>query len=158
MSYNEQEWRDRGWMADAIREAQTAQKGGQRPFGCVIVNAANELLGFGGGSEREFDPAHHSEIEAIQLACVQLPGPRYLTGCTLYSTHEPCAMCCGAINHAKISRVVFGSYRRNLPGMFRPYKQSLGQRLGDTSHPPEIVGGVRNEECCKLFWDETKHA
>jgi tRNA(adenine34) deaminase len=140
---------DSFWMRTAIHLAKLAAERGERPFGCVIVEDATQLhLGVGAGSETPTDPTQHSEIDAIKLACKARN--RLLRGCTLYSTHEPCLMCTGAILHAKVSRVVWGSSRANLPLLFR--KLNVGvSRFVDTSHPPEVVMGVLSEECIALF-------
>lgn len=146
-------WRDAEYMAEAIKWAKHAQDCGQRPFGCVIVDSAGLLAG-ACGSERLDDPTWHSEVEAIRLA-TSLRGV-LLHECTLYSTHEPCIMCCGAINHAKISRVVWGSQRADMPDLFRtrlPGTHPLAL-LRDTSHPPEIAIGVLRDECVALFDQE----
>lgn len=128
------------------------------PFGCLIV-ADDHVFARAGGTGNHGDPTAHSEMQAIQYATefAHSNGHDLLKGFTLYSTHEPCAMCCGAINHAKISRVVWGSYRDDLPALFR-HKMPAELLLGDTSHPPQITGGVLRQECIDLFnnipkWD-----
>jgi tRNA(adenine34) deaminase len=121
-----------------------------RPFGCVIVDEGGAVIAYAEGSERYDDPTWHSETEAIRIACRKRGG--LLHDCTLYSTHEPCLMCCGAILHSKVSRVVFGSRREDLPDLFRvrPYLTAR-HLLADTSHPPEVVEGVCRDECIALF-------
>jgi tRNA(adenine34) deaminase len=149
---------DSTYMEIAVDHAQAAQMDGDRPFGCVVADDLGTIVGVGKGSEREWDPTRHSEIAAIQEACLHRGG--LLQGCTLYSTHEPCVMCIGAINHAKLSRVVFGSWRCDLPQLFRTRGTftSAVALLSDTSHPPEIVSGVLRKECIKLFDEEVKEA
>lgn len=146
---------DQSWMTAALVLADKAKQAGMRPFGCIIV-AGRTPLGTASGSETPTDPTRHSEILAIQQACESRGG--LLLGTTLYSTHEPCVMCCGAIMHAKISRVVFGSYRADLPDLFR--QRSNGTHpsalLCDTSVPVKLTGGVLREQCIALFDDERR--
>lgn len=143
------------FMMLAILEARNAQENGEAPFGCIIVNPENRIIGKASGTHTPLDPIRHSEVVAIQQACLRSRGRpeadgALLHGCTIYSTHEPCAMCCGAINHAKLSTVVFGSYRSDLPTLFRPYSWPVVRRLSDTSHPPQVVIALR-EDCVRLF-------
>lgn len=150
-AFRSQEEADRFWMQRAIGEAEFALESNERPFGCVIVQNG-VTIARGRGSETRTDPTRHSEIVAIHQACYRIGG--LLHGCTLYSTHECCAMCCGAINHAKLSRVVFGSYRSDLGVLFRRRNFSAADLLADTSHPPDVVGGVCQDECIGLFASE----
>lgn len=142
---------DESFMWAAIRRAEVAQINGSRAFGCVIAQRF-DVVEFAEGSERLLDPTWHSECEAIRRAVVQL-GTANLSDCTLYSTHEPCVMCCGAINHAKLGRVVWGSQRADLPDLFRQRKAQTHaiQLLLDTTTPPDITTGVLREECIALF-------
>lgn len=138
-------------MVEAIQIAKDARDIGERPFGCIIVNENRQLLATASGSESPTDPTCHSEVIAIREAC-RMRG-RLLQGCTIYSTHEPCMMCCGAILHSKLSRVVYGSSRIDLPQLFREYDTPLIDRLSDTSHPPTIRR-VLAEQCIALFAHE----
>lgn len=142
---------DEFFMTVAIHYARMADARGERPFGGIIVSAEGDLLGAGGGSELPFDPTRHHEMDAIRSACKHRGS--LLQGCTLYSTHEPCLMCTGAILHAKLSRVVFGSYRDNLPMLFRSLTTGTS-RWVDTTHPPVVKGGVLGEQCIALFDEE----
>lgn len=135
-------------MARAIEEAHKAIRRNMRPFGCVIVRNGR-VIGAGYGSETNFDPTRHSEMVAIRTASALHSSN--LAGSTLYSTHEPCVMCIGAICHAKVSRVVFGSGRLDLPKLFRSRDHSWACLLKDTSCPPEVVPYVRRDECVRLF-------
>jgi tRNA(Arg) A34 adenosine deaminase TadA len=137
-------------MEQAIWKAEVAAQKGLAPFGCVIVKPPGDTaIGWGFGSETPIDPTLHSEMVAIRMACAYLGG--LLEDCTLYSTHEPCMMCCGAINHAKISRVVYGSSRADLPERFRQRHVSAEDLLSDTSYPAVVVGGLYRERCVRLF-------
>lgn len=141
-------------MEAAIKIAEHARREGERPFGCVITDDGNVVIGVGRGSEKWDDPTHHSELVAIRMAC-HARG-ELLQGCTIYSTHEPCAMCVGAINHSKVSRVVWGSSRAMLPTLFRKRHVGAATGLRDTTHPPELVPGVLAAQCVALFNDEVR--
>lgn len=136
-------------MAQAVGLAWQAEREGLRPFGCVITNRADKVLAVSYGSESKDDPTRHSEVLGIQNAC-RLLG-RFLHGCTIFSTHEPCTMCCGAICHAKLERVVFGSYRHDLPDLFREKQHNSLALLTDTTTPVQVVGGILRAECIALF-------
>lgn len=149
---------DKMAMTMAIDLAKLAVRHGLRPFGCVIVDEDRHMIGTAYGTESPLDPTRHSEILAIKQACKLRPPGVFLRGCTLYSTHEPCNMCCGAINHAKVSTVVFGSYRTDLEALFRQRHRTIADILADTSHPPEIRGWVLRDECIRLFDQELLEA
>lgn len=141
------------WMNRAIGVAKHWATIGWRPFGAIVVNADGEAIGWGYGSERPTDPTRHSEMVAIREACEHQNG--LLHGCTLYSTHEPCTMCCGAIKHSKLSRVVWGSERVDIPQLFRPCTVAPAVvLLQDTTTPPETRAGVLRKECLDLFTPE----
>lgn len=97
-------------MRIALDAAQAAAEAGETPVGAVIIDpASGEVIAVGAnqpiGSQ---DPTAHAEIVAIRAAAARLGNYR-LTGLTLVVTLEPCAMCAGAISHARISRLVFGA-------------------------------------------------
>lgn len=145
--------RDRSYMMFAILLARDAQEAGERPFGCIIADPHGVIIAETSGSEAPDNPTRHSEVEAIQIACWKRKG--LLHGCTIYSTHEPCLMCTGAIFHAKLSRVVWGSSRIDLPDLFR---ELPADRWRMTSTPPSIEVGVLREDCIQLFSKELADA
>lgn len=147
---------DYAWMNRAIELARRAPPG-DLPFGCVIVDPQGREAAWALGTGN-LDPLSHSEMVAIHMAAGQRTEPEWLHGYTLYSTHEPCSMCCGGINHAKISRVVWGSHRADLQRLFSLKPRSAYDMLQDTRHPPVCCGGVLGYECVALFdgiekWD-----
>ena len=97
-------------MHMALACAQAAADAGETPVGCVIVDeAAGVVIAEGrNGPIGAHDPTAHAEIVALRAAAAKLGNYR-LTGLTLYVTLEPCAMCAGAISHARIGRVVWGA-------------------------------------------------
>ncbi|MFN3559190.1 MAG: tRNA adenosine(34) deaminase TadA [Brevundimonas sp.] len=104
------EGHDERFMHMALACAQAAADAGETPVGCIIVDeSTGEVVAEGmnapiGGH----DPTAHAEIVALRAAAQKLGNYR-LTGLTLYVTLEPCAMCAGAISHARIGRVVWGA-------------------------------------------------
>ena len=104
------EARDNRFMRAALQEAQAAATAGEAPIGAVIVDPATDsiIAAAGNAPISTHDPSGHAEIRAMRLAA-QTIGNYRLTGLELYVTLEPCAMCAGAISHARIGRLVFGA-------------------------------------------------
>lgn len=142
---------DQSFMRRAIELAKYGERLGHRPFGCLIVDELGQVISETFGTELPTDPTRHSEMLAIKESCHIKKG--LLHGCTLYNTHEPCLMCTGAILHSKISRVVYGSSRSQLPQLFRPLNVGW-DRWFDTSRPPDVKDDVLGVECCRLFAGE----
>jgi tRNA(Arg) A34 adenosine deaminase TadA len=101
---------DERFMSMALDLAQAAAQAGEVPVGAIIVDeTTGEVLGRGqNGPITAHDPTAHAEIVALRDAASKLQNYR-LTDLTLYVTLEPCAMCAGAISHARIGRVVWGA-------------------------------------------------
>lgn len=138
---------DREWMDQALGEARRAESIGEVPIGAVVVR--DGVVVGRGYNRREIDrdPLGHAEILAIRAAAEQVGGWR-LTGCTLYVTLEPCAMCAGALVASRVERLVFGA-RDPKAG----YCGSLGDLVRDPrlNHRLEVVEGVLAEECGDLL-------
>ncbi len=95
-------------MTAALAEARLAAEAGEVPIGAVIVHN-NEIIASGQNRVlRDNDPTAHAEIVALRAAA-QAIGNYRLNGCTLYVTLEPCAMCAGAITHARLDRLVYAA-------------------------------------------------
>ena len=95
-------------MARAIKLARDAARAGEVPVGAVVVKDG-AVVGEGHNSPRELaDPTAHAEILALRRAAAALGNER-LDGCELWVTLEPCAMCAGAIGHARIARLYYGA-------------------------------------------------
>lgn len=138
-------------MALALAEARTAAAEGEIPVGAVILGPDGELLSTGRNA-REFgvDPTAHAEVEAIRAAAATL-GDRMLSECTLVVTLEPCVMCAGVILAARVPRVIFGAWDEKAGAVGSVYDLLRDGRL---PHPvPEVVAGVRAEECAALLAD-----
>lgn len=112
-SSSPEDWNDASFMRLALAEAHAAEAAGEIPVGAIVVSPEGEILGRGGNQVlRTSDPTAHAEIVALRAAGQTLQNYRLLTpagGCTLYCTLEPCAMCAGAILHARLARLVFAT-------------------------------------------------
>ncbi|GAA1315395.1 nucleoside deaminase [Leucobacter albus] len=138
-------------MGRAIDEARAAAAEGEIPVGAVLLGPAGEVLATGRNArEAGVDPTAHAEVVAIRAAAAAA-GDRYLNGCTLVVTLEPCTMCAGVILAARVSRVVFGAWDEKAGAVGSVYDLLRDGRL---PHPvPEVVAGVRAEECAALLED-----
>ncbi len=144
---------DQYWMRRALKLAETAQQLGEVPVAAVVVK--NGIL-IGEGYNQPIsthDPSAHAEIMALRHAAQQLTNYR-LTGCTLYVTIEPCAMCAGAIIHSRIKRLVYGAPEPKA-GVVISQLQLLSADF--LNHQVEIVSGVLSEECSQLIRQFFKH-
>lgn len=133
-----------GLALDLAREAATL---GEVPVGALIVREG-EIVGRGFNRPiGRHDPTAHAEVMALRDAAQRLGNYR-LPGCSLYVTLEPCAMCIGAIFHARIARVVFGATDPKTGAAGSVIDLFGVDRL---NHHAEVVGGVRAEECGALL-------
>src|SRR5262245_17245472 len=95
-------------MAQALSEARAAMEAGEVPVGAVLVKDGAVLATGRNMPVAAHDPTAHAEIQALRAAALALGNYR-LDGCELFVTLEPCAMCAGAMLHARLARVVFGA-------------------------------------------------
>lgn len=96
-------------MALALAEARKAADAGETPVGAVVVGPDGEVVAVGRNAPiGACDPTAHAEIRALRVAAARLGNYR-LTGCELFVTLEPCAMCAGAISHARMRRLVYAA-------------------------------------------------
>ena len=137
---------DNVYMDAALELAREAARDGEVPVGCVIVRG-DRIVGRGRNRRETGKTAlGHAEIEAIDEACRTLGGWR-LWECTLYVTLEPCPMCAGAIVNARIPRVVYGASDDKC-GACGSVCDLFSM---DFNHHPQVVKGVREEECAQLL-------
>ncbi|MGQ9685941.1 MAG: tRNA adenosine(34) deaminase TadA [Thiobacillaceae bacterium] len=137
---------DEHFMRLALEQARLARAAGEVPVGAVVVRAG-EVIGAGWNRPiSSLDPTAHAEIVALREAARRLGNYR-LNGCTLYVTVEPCAMCTGAVFHARIGRVVYGAPEPKTGMAGSVLNLYAEPRL---NHHAEIVGGVLAAECGAL--------
>jgi tRNA(adenine34) deaminase len=138
---------DQKFMARALELASEAGAKGEIPVGALIVCDGEIIAESANLKEAAPDPLGHAEIKAIQAAVARL-GRWRLSGCTLYVTLEPCAMCAGAIIHSRPDRVVFGALDPKAGAVHSLYQLLNDKRL---NHQPAVVSGVYAEESSALL-------
>ena len=138
---------DEAYLREAIAEANDAEANGEVPVGAIVLHQ-NKIIGRGQNRVlRDNDPTAHAEIVALRQAGLYLRNYR-LEDCTLYVTLEPCAMCAGAILHARITRLVYAA-----PD---PKAGACGSLLSVMNHPQlnhkvEVTSNLLAEECGTLL-------
>ena len=134
-------------MQRAIAEAQAAQEAGEVPVGAAIVKHG-ELISVGQNRNlRDRDPSAHAEIVALRAAGARL-GNHRLEGCELYVMIEPCAMCAGALVHARLKRLVYGAKDPKAGAVESVLNLLNHPRL---NHRMEITAGVLQQECTDIL-------
>ena len=135
---------DERWMLEALEEAQAAMAEDEVPVGAVVVKDDRIVARAHNLSRQRNDPTNHAELLALQAAQQKLGS---LSGCTLYVTMEPCAMCAGAMVLMKLPRRVFGA--------FDPSCGCTGSRVDLTDHwfyhSVETWGGILETKCAALL-------
>jgi tRNA(adenine34) deaminase len=134
-------------MQAALAQARLAAQAGEVPIGAVLVHNGNILAQGQNRVLRDRDPTAHAEIVSLRSAAKQLANYR-LNGCTLYVTLEPCAMCAGAMIHARLDRIVYAAED--------PKAGAAGSVLGVLNHPQlnhqmVVDQGILAEESSELL-------
>lgn len=145
------------FMRLALAEAELARAAGEVPVGAVLVHEGRVIATGSNAPIALHDPSAHAEMRALRAAASALANYR-LPGCELYVTLEPCAMCAGAILHARLAKVVFAARD--------PKTGAAGSVLDlfaipQLNHHTEIVGGVLAEEASqqlRTFFAERRQA
>jgi tRNA(adenine34) deaminase len=140
---------DVAWMRRALGAARAAAGRGEVPVGAVLSLDGRHIATAANRPVAGRDPTAHAEIRALRAAGRRLSNYR-LGGATLYVTLEPCAMCVGAILHARVARLVFGAYDP-LAGAVVSRHVLLDE--APNQQPPEWRGGVLAEACGALLRD-----
>ena len=137
----------RSFMDLALKTARLAEQAGEVPIGCVVVREGEVVASAGNRTVRDHDPTAHAELLAIRAAAHAL-GDERLTGCDLYVTLEPCAMCAGAISFARIRRLYYGAADPKGGAV------DSGVRFFSAPtchHAPEVYGGLGESEASTLL-------
>ncbi len=138
---------DDAWMGEALTLARDAGARGEVPVGAVVVRDGR-VIGRGGNTPiAANDPTAHAEIAALRDAAANVGNYR-LPDCAMFVTLEPCAMCAGAIMHARVGRLVFGASDPKTGAC-----GSVVDLFGETrlNHHATVVGGIRADECGRLL-------
>lgn len=134
---------DSEYMQTALELAAIAEQAGEVPVGAIVVKDG-VIIGRGFNAPiGQHDPSAHAEIQALRDAAKTLGNYR-LTGCTLYVTIEPCAMCAGAIQHARIARLVYGASDPKTGACGSIVNLMNEAKL---NHHTEVTSGVMAEQC-----------
>jgi tRNA(adenine34) deaminase len=134
-------------MSLAFKEARSAEERGETPIGAALVCKGRVIASAGNRTRELSDPTAHAEMIVIREAAAKI-GSERLVGCDLYVTLEPCAMCAGAISHARLRRLYYaapdpkGGAVDNGPRFFRQ---------PTCHHAPEVYGGLRESEAVEML-------
>lgn len=144
MENDNQQTKDEKFMRMALAEAHEAGAVGEIPIGAVVVCRDKIIARAHNLTETLHDVTAHAEMQAITAAADSLGG-KYLKGCTLYVTVEPCVMCAGALGWSQIERVVYGAADEKR-GFSRFAPEALHSKT-------TVVSGVLEEDCRQLMQD-----
>jgi tRNA(adenine34) deaminase len=140
---------DEYFMKKALQEAEVAFEKGEIPVGAIIVIDNKVIARSHNLTEMLNDVTAHAEMQSI-TAAANFIGGKYLKGCTLYVTLEPCQMCAGALYWSQISKIVFGAFD----------EQRGFIKMGTQLHPKtQVIRGVLANECAALmlrFFEERR--
>jgi len=139
---------DLDFMQAALDEARQAAEAGEVPIGAVVVREGTVIARGQNRVLRDLDPTAHAEIVALRAAAAFIGNYRQM-GCTLYVTLEPCAMCAGAMIHARLDRLVFAAAD--------PKAGAVGSVLAVLNHPQlnhqmQVEQGILADESAELLW------
>ncbi|MHB1699453.1 MAG: tRNA adenosine(34) deaminase TadA [Acidobacteriaceae bacterium] len=149
MDFPEQEAADLLRLRAAMAQARLAEEAGEVPVGAVVVHRGQIIATGQNRVLRDHDPTAHAEVVALRAAGLALKNYR-LDDCSLYATLEPCAMCAGAILHARIERLVYAAAD--------PKAGAAGSVLSVINHPQlnhtlQVHSGLLADECGDLLRD-----
>jgi tRNA(adenine34) deaminase len=141
---------DEFWMRRAIEAAREAERLDEVPIGACLIDAGGELLAAAGNRTiNHFDPTAHAEILVLREASSRIGNYR-LTGSTIYTTIEPCAMCAGALVNSRVKRLVYGAKDERFGAVDTHFRICDSPFL---NHQIEITAGVLADDCRKLMQD-----
>lgn len=140
---------DEIWMQLALAEARAAQQAGEVPVGAVIVKHGEVVATGQNRNLRDHDPSAHAEIVALRAAGARVRNHR-LEGCEMYVIIEPCAMCAGALVHARVKRLIFGAKD---PKAGAVHSVMTVVNYPNLNHKMEVTAGVLEEQCAATLRD-----
>ncbi len=141
---------DEHFMRIAIAAAMEARANGEVPIGACLVDPSGNFIASGANRTiTDTDPTAHAEIVVLRKAA-KIIGNYRLTGTTMYSTIEPCAMCAGALVNARVARLVFGAHDIRFGAVESIFELCTSENL---NHRIEISSGILAEECRPLVQD-----
>jgi tRNA(adenine34) deaminase len=135
------------FMEMALEEARAAQAAGEVPVGCVIVRDGTVIARAGNRTLADRDPTAHAELLAIRQAAAKL-GSERLTGCDLYVSLEPCAMCAAAMSFARIQRLYYGATDTKGGAVDNGVRFFASPTC---HHRPEVYGGINESDAARLL-------
>lgn len=138
---------DEEFMREALAEAEGARENGEVPVGALVILDGNVIARGRNAVIRSSDPTAHAEIVALRGAA-QAVGNYRLTGATMYSTIEPCAMCAGALVHARIARLVYGAKDPKAGAVETHFGICTTDFL---NHQVSVKGGILEDECRRVL-------
>ena len=142
------------FMKIAIQEARKAEKKGEVPVGAVLVDSGGHILSCSHNQPILLsDPTAHAEILVLREAAARIQNYRLLST-VLYVTIEPCVMCMGAIIHARVSTLVYGTKDSKWGAAGSLYHFAQDNRL---NHRPQVIGGICRDTCRQLMQDFFKN-
>jgi tRNA(adenine34) deaminase len=135
------------FMDMALEEARAAQARGEVPVGCVIVRGSEVIVRAGNRTVADRDPTAHAELLALRAAAATI-GSERLSGCDLYVTLEPCAMCAAAMSFARIRRLYYGAADPKGGAVDNGVRFFAAPTC---HHRPEVYGGIGESEAAGLL-------
>jgi len=138
---------DEHFMRMALAAASQAKALGEVPVGAVLVHAGEVIATGFNQPIGQHDPSAHAEIAALRAGARALANYR-MPGCTLYVTLEPCAMCAGAMMHARLARVVYGAADPKTGACGSIVNLFAEEKL---NHHTAVTGGVLSDECSSVL-------
>lgn len=138
---------DKEFMREALAEAEAACEDGEVPVGAVVVLGGDVIARGRNAVISSNDPTAHAEIVALREAA-RAVGNYRLTGATLYSTIEPCAMCAGTLVHARIARLVYGAPDPKAGAVETHFGICTTDFL---NHQVSVEGGILEDECRRVL-------
>ncbi len=135
------------FMREAIKQARKAEGKEEIPVGAVVALNGKIIAKAHNKKEKTKNSLNHAEILAMNKACKKL-GQKYLDGCEVYVTLEPCAMCAGAMLNYRIKRLYFGAWEPKTGCAGSLYNLLTDKRF---NHRVEVAGGILEEECALML-------